>query len=198
MTAHVLGVVPAVAFMVVFVVFANTLLTRTAFGRWIYAVGNSVRAARLSGLPVDRTIIGVYLLGGMCSALAGIMLVGFNGQAFNGMGDPYLLPSIAVVVVGGTTITGGRGHYFGILGGALLLTAVDILLVGQHLAAGGPRDRVRLRHSRRRVSLTGETHMNGSSRLLNGSRVIVTAGAAGIGRAIVDTFVAHGAKRRHV
>ncbi len=133
MTAHVGGIVPAVAFLAIFVVFANELLNRTAFGRWIYAVGNSMRAARLSGLPVDGTIVGVYVLSGVCSALVGIMLVGFNGQAFNGMGDPYLLPSIAVVVVGGTTITGGRGHYAGILGGALLLTAVDILLSGSTL-----------------------------------------------------------------
>lgn len=133
MTGHVLGIVPAVAFLAVFVLAANELLNRTAFGRWIYAVGNSVRAARLSGLPVDRTIVGVYALSGLCSALVGVMLVGFNGQAFNGMGDPYLLPSIAVVVVGGTTITGGRGHYFGILGGALLLTAVDIVLSGSSL-----------------------------------------------------------------
>lgn len=133
MTGHILGIVPAVVFLAVFVVFANELLNRTPFGRWIYAVGNSVRAARLSGLPVDRTIVGVYALSGVCSALVGIMLVGFNGQAFNGMGDPYLLPSIAVVVVGGTAITGGRGHYFGILGGALLLTAVDIVLSGSTL-----------------------------------------------------------------
>jgi ribose transport system permease protein len=133
MTGHMLGVVPAVIFLIGFVAFANALLNRTAFGRWIYAVGNSMRAARLSGLPVDRTVVGVYILSGLCSALVGIMLVGFNGQAFNGMGDPYLLPSIAVVVVGGTAITGGRGHYLGILGGALLLTAVDIVLSGSTL-----------------------------------------------------------------
>jgi len=133
MTGHALGIVPALAFLAAFVVLANELLNRTAFGRWVYAVGNSVRAARLSGLPVDRTLVGVYALSGVCSAIVGIMLVGFNGQAFNGMGDPYLLPSIAVVVVGGTAITGGRGHYFGILGGALLLTAVDIVLSGSTL-----------------------------------------------------------------
>ncbi|MFQ5775545.1 MAG: hypothetical protein ACE5GS_13575 [Kiloniellaceae bacterium] len=49
------------------------------------------------------------------------------------MGDPYLLPSIAVVVVGGTLITGGRGHYLGILGGCLLLTALGTLLAGTTL-----------------------------------------------------------------
>ena len=61
------------------------------------------------------------------------MLTGFSGQASLGMGDDYLLPSIAVVVVGGALITGGRGHYLGMLGGALLLTALQTLLDGTNL-----------------------------------------------------------------
>ena len=56
--------------------------------------------------------------------------VSAEAQAFLGMGDPYLLPSIAVVVVGGALITGGRGHYLGVFGGALLLTALGTLLAG--------------------------------------------------------------------
>jgi ribose transport system permease protein len=58
------------------------------------------------------------------------MLTGFGGQASLGMGDPYLLPSIAVVVIGGTLITGGRGKYVGMIGGVLLLTALQTLLAG--------------------------------------------------------------------
>jgi ribose transport system permease protein len=58
------------------------------------------------------------------------MLVGFSGQAFNDMGEPYLLPAIAVVVIGGTLMTGGRGHYLGMFGGALLLTALTTVLTG--------------------------------------------------------------------
>jgi len=77
---------------------------------------------------VGATLIGAYMLSGICSALVGILLSGFSGQAFLEMGDPYLLPSIAVVVVGGTLITGGRGHYIGMFGGALLLTALSTLL----------------------------------------------------------------------
>ena len=61
------------------------------------------------------------------------MLTGFAGQASLGMGDDYLLPSIAVVVVGGALITGGRGHYLGMLGGVLLLTALQTLLAGTTL-----------------------------------------------------------------
>ena len=67
------------------------------------------------------------------AVLVGILLSGFSGQASLGMGDEYLLPSIAVVVVGGALITGGRGRYIGMLGGVLLLTALQTLLAGTSL-----------------------------------------------------------------
>ena len=124
MTGHVLGPTPVVWFLVLFVLAALLLLSRTVFGRRIYAVGNSVLVARFSAVGVGGTLIGVYALSGFCSALVGILLSGFSGQASLGMGDDYLLPSIAVVVVGGTLITGGRGYYLGMLGGVLLLTAL--------------------------------------------------------------------------
>lgn len=114
----------------VFLALALLLLHRTPFGRRVYAVGNSQVAAKLSGVRVGTTLIAVYCLSGLCSALVGLLLAGFSSQAFLGMGDPYLLPSIAVVVVGGALITGGRGHYLGVFGGALLLTALGTLLAG--------------------------------------------------------------------
>ena len=92
-----------------------------------------MRVAALSGIAVGRTLIGVYVLSGLCAALVGVLLTGFSGQASLGMGDEYLLPSIAVVVVGGALITGGRGHYLGMLGGVLLLTALQTLLAGTTL-----------------------------------------------------------------
>jgi ribose transport system permease protein len=98
----------------VFLALALLLLHRTPFGRRVYAVGNSQVAAKLSGVRVGTTLIAVYCLSGLCSALVGLLLAGFSSQAFLGMGDPYLLPSIAVVVVGG----------------ALLLTALGTLLAG--------------------------------------------------------------------
>ncbi|CAB3765657.1 ABC transporter permease [Paraburkholderia solisilvae] len=109
---------------------ALLLLHRTAFGRRVYAVGNSPVAAKLSGVRVGATLVAVYCLSALCSAIVGLLLAGFSSQAFLGMGDPYLLPSIAVVVVGGALITGGRGHYLGVFGGALLLTALGTLLAG--------------------------------------------------------------------
>lgn len=114
----------------VFLAFALMLLHRTPFGRRIYAVGNSQIAAKLSGVRVGTVLIAVYCLSAVCAALVGLLLAGFSSQAFLGMGDPYLLPSIAVVVVGGALITGGRGHYLGVFGGALLLTALGTLLAG--------------------------------------------------------------------
>lgn len=133
MTGRLAGLTPVVWFLVLFVPAAILLLGRTVFGRRIYAVGNNALAARLSAVPVGATLIGVYGLSGLCSALVGILLSGFSGQASLGMGDEYLLPSIAVVVVGGTLITGGRGYYLGMLGGVLLLTALSTLLAGTTL-----------------------------------------------------------------
>jgi ribose transport system permease protein len=124
---------PIVPFIILFVIVAAILLTRTPFGRRVYGIGNGERVAALSGISVDRTIILVYMLSGFCSALVGCLLTGFSGQASLGMGDEYLLPSIAVVVVGGTLITGGRGDYLGMVGGVLLLTALQTLLAGTTL-----------------------------------------------------------------
>ena len=118
---------------IAFAAAAILLLGRTVFGRRVYAVGNSALAARLSGVSTGRVIVSVYILSALCAALVGVLLAGFSGQASLGMGDDYLLPSIAVVVVGGALITGGRGHYAGMLGGALLLTAMQTLLAGTSL-----------------------------------------------------------------
>lgn len=130
MSGNLGGLAPAAWFVFVFVAGATLLLGRTTFGRRVYAVGNSQRVARLSGVSVGTTLIGVYALSGLCAAIVGMMLTGFTTMATLGMGDPYLLPSIAIVVVGGTLITGGRGHYLGIVGGALLLTTLSTLLAG--------------------------------------------------------------------
>ncbi|HMF68751.1 MAG TPA: ABC transporter permease, partial [Phyllobacterium sp.] len=133
MTGKIWAVTPVVPFMVLFVIAAVFLLGRTAFGRRVYGIGNGLRAAQLSGVAVGRTLILVYVLSGLCAGLVGVLLTGFSGQASLGMGDDYLLPSIAVVVVGGALITGGRGHYLGMLGGVLLLTALQMFLAGTTL-----------------------------------------------------------------
>lgn len=125
-----LGFAPAAWLLFLFVILATILLHRTTFARRIFAIGNSARVAHLSGTRVGGTLIMVYMLSGFCSALAGVLMTGFSSISFLSMGNPYLLPAIAVVLVGGTLATGGRGHYLGILGGTLLLTAVATLVTG--------------------------------------------------------------------
>jgi len=133
MTGHLLGITPVIYGLILFVAGGVLLLGRTTFGRCVYALGNSVDAARLSGVRTGRITILVYVLSAVCAGVVGVLLTGFSGQASLGMGDDYLLPSIAVVVVGGALITGGRGHYLGMVGGALLLTALQTLLAGTAL-----------------------------------------------------------------
>ena len=125
---HVGGLPPAVWFLAIFVVLGTLVLNGSGFGRRVRAVGNSEWVARLSGVHVGAVTISVYVLSGLCSAIVGLLLAGFSDQAYYDMGKPYLLASIAVVVLGGTRITGGRSHYLGILGGALLFTAMGSML----------------------------------------------------------------------
>nr|WP_245415096.1 ABC transporter permease [Aureimonas flava] len=133
MTGRLGPATPVLVLLALFLLAGTLLLSRTAFGRRVYAVGNSLEAARLSGVRTGRVIVGVYVLSALCAALVGVLLTGFSGQASLGMGDDYLLPSIAVVVIGGALITGGRGHFLGMVGGALLLTALQTLLAGTTL-----------------------------------------------------------------
>ncbi len=130
---RIFGFAPAVWFLIAFAILATLLLHRTTFGRNVLAVGNSVRVARLSGTRVDLIVLGVYVLSGFCSALVGVLMTGFSGISFLSMGVPYLLPTIAAVLVGGSLATGGRGHFIGILGGVLLLTVVGTLVSGAQL-----------------------------------------------------------------
>lgn len=131
--ARFLGFAPAAWSIILVAIVAIIVLHRTSFGRRIFAIGNSARVARLSGTRVDANLLGVYVLSGFCSALGGVLMTGFSGISFLSMGNPLLLPTIAVVLVGGTLATGGRGHYLGMLGGALLLTALNTLVTGSQV-----------------------------------------------------------------
>lgn len=104
-------------------------LRYSGIGRMIYAVGDNPAACRLAGVRVWQVQIFVYGMCGMLSALAGVLLVGFNDAADLGIGAPFLLPSVAAVVIGGTSIFGGLGGYGGTILGALILTVLDSLLV---------------------------------------------------------------------
>ncbi len=103
-------------------------LRRSGLGRMIYAVGDNPLACRLAGVRVWQVLLVNYALCGVLSAVAGILLVGYTNAADPTIGVPYLLPSIAAVVIGGTSILGGSGGYTGTILGALILTELGSLL----------------------------------------------------------------------
>jgi ribose transport system permease protein len=105
------------------------LLQRTAYGKALYAIGSNRVTARLSGVRVESTVILTYGLSGLFAALGGFVLLGYTQAVFLNLGDPYTLPTIAAVVVGGTALAGGIGGYTGTMAGALLLTLIASLLI---------------------------------------------------------------------
>ena len=120
-------------FWIALTVIVTLALVFTRFGRSIYSVGSNRRASELCGLPVKKTVVAAYVVSGLSASLGGALLAGYSGQAYLGMGDNYLLPSIAVVVIGGTAISGGKGSYVQTVAGALFITVVEssLLTVGQ-------------------------------------------------------------------
>ena len=113
------------------------LLTRTTFGRAIYGIGNKETAAYLSGVPTQRTVMIAFALCGALAAFGGVLLAGYAGKAAQSMGDAYLLPAIAAVVLGGTSILGGRGRYLGTIAGTILITLLQSILSVMQIAEFG-------------------------------------------------------------
>jgi ribose transport system permease protein len=138
------GVVPwALIFWALFSAALIVLLRRTVYGKRLYAIGNNVKAAYLSGVPARRVIVATYTLCGLCAGLGGFMLTGYSQQSYLGMGDFYVLPAIAAVVIGGTSILGGSGGYTGTIAGAItvvllqnVLQIVGIAPAGQQILYG--------------------------------------------------------------
>jgi ribose transport system permease protein len=103
----------------------GSVFTRyTTWGHEIYAIGANPEVARLSGIPVRRRLIMVYTLSGAMSGLAGIVYLARLNSAEAGIGEPLLLPAIAAVLIGGTSLFGGVGSLSGALIGAVILTLV--------------------------------------------------------------------------
>jgi ribose transport system permease protein len=104
------------------------ILRRMALGRYSYAIGNKEAAAYLAGVNTRGVIVISFALCGLAAGLAGVLLAGYSTKAYQGMGDAYLLPSIAAVVIGGTNILGGRGRYLGTLVGVILIVLLNSVL----------------------------------------------------------------------
>ena len=113
------------------------VLTRTSFGRAVYGIGNRERAAYLSGIDTRRVVMIAFAVSGGLSAFGGVLLAGYASKAAQAMGDAYLLPSIAAVVLGGTSILGGRGSYLGTVAGVILITLLQSILSVMQMPEAG-------------------------------------------------------------
>jgi ribose transport system permease protein len=114
----------------------TVVLRGTGYGRRVEAVGQSPTAARLAGIRFHRVRGGAYLISGVTAAVAGMCLAAYAGGPSIGMGTPYLLSSIAAVVLGGSLIVGGRSTVPGVWAASVLLTLL-ITLVNVAKISGG-------------------------------------------------------------
>jgi ribose transport system permease protein len=132
-THKLFGVLPsvAIAFLALAVVM-HVVLQRSRFGYRAQAMGSNPDAARLAGIPVDRTRIMVLTLMGLIAGLTGVIFLGFRGAIDPSSGDTLLLPVIAAVIIGGTPLSGGRGSVLGAVLGALIIQVIQsgILFLG--------------------------------------------------------------------
>ena len=143
-TGAVLGFIPFPFLAMIFVYLLGAIVLRwTMFGRHVKAVGSSQAAAMAAGIPVDRIKIICFVVVGLCTALAGILLAGELSSSMPTMAIGFELGVIATVVVGGTSLQGGSGTLFGSFTGALFFAvisnALNIFGVGaywQYVASG--------------------------------------------------------------
>ncbi|WP_371812958.1 ABC transporter permease [Kaistia sp. 32K] len=125
-----LGIPFQVWIMAVIVIAATWTLRKTVFGRQVLAIGGNEAAARLAGVPVRRVKTLVYVISGLCSGIAGIIVIAMNSAAdANLIGLGVELDAIAAVAVGGTLLTGGRATILGTLIGALIIQLVRYTLL---------------------------------------------------------------------
>ncbi len=119
---------PVLIVAIIVVIFAF-ILARTRFGRYTYAVGDNIEAARRAGINVDRHLIYVYMLAALCAGMAGVLHVFRFTAGSPVVGEPVLLESVAAVVIGGTSLFGGEGRISGTVVGALIIGVVKSGLV---------------------------------------------------------------------
>ncbi len=103
-------------------------LRQSGFGRLLYALGDNATAARLSGVRSWQVLLAAYVASAVLAGIAGLIISALAGSTTQAIADPYLLPSVAAVVIGGTSIFGGRGGYTGSIVGAVILTVLVSLL----------------------------------------------------------------------
>jgi len=127
-TAQVFGIPLLAIVIILFAILMSVVLNRTLYGRSVLAIGQSMRAAWLAGINVERIRFFTYVLSALLAALCGFLLAGFSGGASLNMGQEYLLASIAVVVIGGTSVAGGKANVPGIWGAAMFMFLLVTML----------------------------------------------------------------------
>jgi len=122
-----------VAFLIALVVglAAHLTLSRTVYGRWLYAIGTNAETARISGVPVERTVTWAYVFSGGCAAIGGLLYSSRLGIGQPNLGADTLLDIIGATVIGGTSLYGGKGKVlwtvFGVLFYVLLANSLNLL-----------------------------------------------------------------------
>ncbi len=130
------GVPILLVFIPLFAIAGAVVQGGTSLGRRLFAIGANPRAAYVAGVPVTGTTILAYGASAAFAGFAGLMLAGYSDGATLRMGDAYLLPSIAAVVVGGSSILGGRGSFMATVGGAVLLTTLGTVIAALGIGQG--------------------------------------------------------------
>jgi ribose transport system permease protein len=125
--------------LLIWAVIALVAIVAIRYSRWgrrLLAVGESQRVSMLSGISNDRVVVGAYVLCGLMASLTGILFAAFSGASFLGMGDQFVLPAIAAVVLGGTSMFGGRGGYGGTIAAVIFTTILTTVLVMGNTSQG--------------------------------------------------------------
>ncbi|MCH8613257.1 ABC transporter permease [Arsenicicoccus dermatophilus] len=140
---RVAGVPVTFMVMVALAVLTHVLLRRTVLGQWLYAVGGNPEAARLVGIPVERTQVAAYALSGLCAGVGGLLIAGRLASVQAGAGAGMELDAVAAAVVGGASLAGGRGSAVGTVVGATVLAVMhnglnllDVPAMWQQMALG--------------------------------------------------------------
>ncbi|SHG77350.1 ribose transport system permease protein [Kaistia soli DSM 19436] len=135
-TAQLFGMPVLAICIIVLAAVMELVLRRTLYGRWVTAIGQNIRAARLAGIDVGRTRFAAYVMSAVFAGLCGYLLSGFSGGSSLSMGEEYLLTSIALVVIGGSSVAGGNSNVPGLWGAALFLFLVVTMLNTYGFGAG--------------------------------------------------------------
>jgi ribose transport system permease protein len=125
---------PVILIWLVVTLVVVAIMKRTWFGRSLYALGGSRLAATRLMISEFRLWVAVFAVSGLMAAVTGMLLLGFSGGGFSGVGDPYLFTTVAAVVIGGTSLLGGWGGYGATVVGTLVLTVLTSILVGVGLS----------------------------------------------------------------